>query len=74
MPVWDAGLRGALRERAARLMDDNDLWHALGIAPTFPADIQARFPRRNSSVTALQVLALVEAAEFAVRHGPRQVS
>jgi len=71
---WDAWLRGALRERAASVMQDNDVWAALGIAPAAPACLWSRFLRHDPRVAALQVLALVVLADFAARHGLRQAS
>jgi asparagine synthase (glutamine-hydrolysing) len=71
---WDAWLRGALRERAASVMEDHDVWAALGIAPAAPACLWSRFLRRDPSVAALQVLALVVLAAFAARHGLHQAS
>ena len=71
---WDAWLRGALRERAALVMDNSDVWAGLGIAPAAPAGLWSRFLRRDPSVAALQVLALVVLADFAARHGLHQAS
>ncbi|MHB1561904.1 MAG: asparagine synthetase B family protein, partial [Isosphaeraceae bacterium] len=71
---WDAWLRGAVRERAARAMEDHDVWDALGIAPAAPAGLWKRFLERDPRVAALQVLALVVLADFAARHGLHRAS
>jgi asparagine synthase (glutamine-hydrolysing) len=66
---WDAWLRGALHERAGRVMKDDDVWAAMGIAPAAPAALWSRFLRRDPRVAGLQALALVVLADFAARHG-----
>jgi asparagine synthase (glutamine-hydrolysing) len=66
---WEAWLRGALKDRAARAMRDEEVWAALGICPTAPGQLWERFLEGDPRVAALQVLALVVLADFASRHG-----
>lgn len=68
---WDAWFRGPLRAWVADALAAGDVWPALGIDPSAPAHLWARFLRKDPGVTALQVLALVVLGDYTARHGLR---
>ena len=50
------------------------MWTALGLAPEAPGWLWERFLRRDLSLAAVQIVALVVLAAFAKRHGLHEVS
>jgi asparagine synthase (glutamine-hydrolysing) len=69
---WAAWLRGPLRRRAARALENDAVWSGLGLDPAAPVRLWQRFLGKDSRVAALQVLALVVLEDFASRHGLRR--
>ena len=71
---WGAWLRGPLRERASRAVDNRDLWAGLGFNSEAPRTIWQRFLSGDKRVAALQVLGLVVLESYASRHGLRRAA
>jgi asparagine synthase (glutamine-hydrolysing) len=71
---WGAWLRGPLRERASRAIENRALWAGLGFNSEAPRAIWQRFLSGDNRVAALQVLGLVVLESFASRHGLRRAA
>jgi asparagine synthase (glutamine-hydrolysing) len=69
---WGVWLRGPLRERASRAIENRDLWAGLGFNSEAPLSVWQRFQSGDDRVAALQVLGLVVLESFASRHGLRR--
>jgi asparagine synthase (glutamine-hydrolysing) len=69
---WASWLRGPLRARTAQALTNADVWKELGLHPSAPLRLWHRFENQDPRVSALQLLALVVLADFAVRHGLRR--
>jgi asparagine synthase (glutamine-hydrolysing) len=68
---WDAWLHGPMRERAARALDDQDLWRAAEFVPEAPGLLWKRFQSGDGRVGGLQVLALWVLHDYLQRHDLR---
>jgi asparagine synthase (glutamine-hydrolysing) len=68
---WNEWLRGPLRNRVQRAMEDRDLWSQLGCAPDAAANLWRRFLAGDRRVTEKQIVTLMVLEDFAKRHGLR---
>jgi asparagine synthase (glutamine-hydrolysing) len=71
---WGVWLRGPLRERASRAIENRDLWAGLGFNSEAPLSVWQRFLSGDDRVAALQVLGLVVLESFASQHGLRRAA
>jgi asparagine synthase (glutamine-hydrolysing) len=71
---WDAWLRGPMRQRAVRAIDNRELWASLGLNWQGARRLWERFLAKDSRVGGLQVLALLTLEDFAARHGLRRAA
>jgi asparagine synthase (glutamine-hydrolysing) len=71
---WGAWLRGPLRERASRAVDNRDLWAGLGFNSEAPRTVWQSFLSGDNRVAALQVLGLVVLESYASGHGLRRAA
>jgi asparagine synthase (glutamine-hydrolysing) len=71
---WDAWLRGPIRGRAARALQNQEVWSNLGLNPAAPAHLWDRFVSQDRRVAALQVLAFVVLEDYAKRLGLRRAA
>jgi asparagine synthase (glutamine-hydrolysing) len=66
---WTAWLRGPMKERADRALQNRDVWTSLGMNPAEPLGLWQRFLRGDRRLSALQILALMVLEDFTIRHG-----
>jgi asparagine synthase (glutamine-hydrolysing) len=66
---WSAWLRGPMKERADRALQNRDVWTSLGMNPAEPLGLWQRFLRGDRRLSALQILALMVLEDFTIRHG-----
>ncbi|NQT11289.1 MAG: asparagine synthetase B, partial [Planctomycetes bacterium] len=71
---WEAWLRGPLRDRVDRAIDDAAVWTTLGMNPEGPGNIWRRFLSGDRRVAALQVLAFVVLKDYTERCGLRRAA
>jgi asparagine synthase (glutamine-hydrolysing) len=71
---WAAWLRGPMKERAGRTVQNRDVWTALGMNPATPLRLWNRFLQEDRRLSALQILAFLVLEDFATRHGLKQAA
>ena len=66
---WGQWFHGPLRCQAARAVQNQDVWAALGFNPAAPIRTWERFQAGDARVSPLQLLAYLALEDFVTRHG-----